>query len=152
MQPNADTTDTFELRRDPSSPGPRDTLQMKFPLLRRSCFAHPSYEVEVVPPARPLAVVPVSSYVSVVADEALMHAPVTQANFGEGGERVFHTFVEEIFVHLDMRQNLQFPMNAQSLWCMLFESCSTDLDEVELTLSTRRTIRTISTWGAVLHS
>ncbi|KAG2758263.1 hypothetical protein P692DRAFT_20710409 [Suillus brevipes Sb2] len=58
MQPNADTTDTFELRRDPSSPGPRDTLQMKFPLLRRSCFAHPSYEVEVVPPARPLAVVP----------------------------------------------------------------------------------------------
>lgn len=72
MQPSANTTDTFELRREPPSPGQRDTLQEKFPLLRRSCFAHPSPEVEVVPPTRPLAVVPVSSYVTVLAYEALM--------------------------------------------------------------------------------
>jgi hypothetical protein len=71
MQPSANT-DTFELRREPPSPGPRDTLQEKFPLPRRSCFAHPSPEVKVVPPTRPLAVVPVSSYVTVVAYEALM--------------------------------------------------------------------------------
>ncbi|KAG2740060.1 hypothetical protein P692DRAFT_20840931 [Suillus brevipes Sb2] len=48
MQPNADTTDTFELRREPPSPGPRDTLQEKFPLLRK---------IDAVPPTRPLSVV-----------------------------------------------------------------------------------------------
>ncbi|KAG2758280.1 hypothetical protein P692DRAFT_201780179 [Suillus brevipes Sb2] len=55
MQPNADTTDTFELRREPPSPGPRDTLQEKFPLLRKSFLTHS--EVDAVPPTRPLSVI-----------------------------------------------------------------------------------------------
>ncbi|KIK39706.1 hypothetical protein CY34DRAFT_807999 [Suillus luteus UH-Slu-Lm8-n1] len=54
-QPNADTTDTCELRREPPSPGPRDTLQEKSPLLRRSFLTHS--EVEAVRPTRPLSVV-----------------------------------------------------------------------------------------------
>jgi hypothetical protein len=70
MQPNADTTDTFELRREPPSPGPRDTIQEKFPLLRKSFLTHS--EVDAVPPTRPLSVITVSSYVTVKADEELM--------------------------------------------------------------------------------
>ncbi|KIK44982.1 hypothetical protein CY34DRAFT_802058 [Suillus luteus UH-Slu-Lm8-n1] len=74
MQPSANTTDTFELRREPPSPGQRDTLQEKFPLLRRSCFAHPSPEVEVVPPTRPLAVVPSHRAILVkVEKESFIH-------------------------------------------------------------------------------
>lgn len=69
-QPNADSIDSFELRRKPPSPGLRDMSQEKFPSFRRSFLAHP--DVEVVPPTQPLAVVMVCSCVTVVADEELM--------------------------------------------------------------------------------
>ncbi|KAG1750974.1 hypothetical protein EDD22DRAFT_252235 [Suillus occidentalis] len=74
MQPSANATDTFELRREPARPGQRDTLQDKYPLLRRSCFAHPSPEVEVIPPTRPLAVFPSHRAILVkVEKESFIH-------------------------------------------------------------------------------